>query len=520
MFAKPHAPPVKKRQKLNSSNVSESDIKFEEVIFLVERKMGSTRRNFLTNLGRRKGFRIEDSLNNAVTHIVAEGNSPDEVWKWLQDRNVKDMTDVAVVDISWFTESMRAGTPVSVESRHRLVVSKQFSLWDSRVSPSNGGYNVEDSTIIKDCSAGLGSSGTISQYACQRKTTLKNCNKIFTDAFDVLAEHFEFNENKGHCLAFMRASSVLKSLSFTIRNYRDLEVLPCLGPQTKAVIQEILEYGNSLKVQDVLMDERYKTIKLFTSIFGVGLKTAEKWYRKGLRSLDEVKADTSLRFTKMQKAGLLYYDDIISSVSWEEAKAVGQIVKDACRRFDPDAAVVLTGGFRRGKEFGHDVDFIITAPENGKEVGLLQKVLSELTYQGILLYYDVIDSTFDNAQIPSKMFEAMDHFEKCFAILKLKKELVSSKQSEKDINGKDWKAIRVDLVIPPMACYAFALLGWSGSRQFERDLRRYANVEKKMLLDNHGLYDKTTGKFLSAKTEEDIFAHLGLEYLEPSERNA
>ncbi|MBN3290029.1 TDT nucleotidylexotransferase, partial [Polypterus senegalus] len=292
MFAKPHAPPVKKRQKLNSSNVSESDIKFEEVIFLVERKMGSTRRNFLTNLGRRKGFRIEDSLNNAVTHIVAEGNSPDEVWKWLQDRNVKDMTDVAVVDISWFTESMRAGTPVSVESRHRLV-----------------------------------------------------------DAFDVLAEHFEFNENKGHCLAFMRASSVLKSLSFTIRNYRDLEVLPCLGPQTKAVIQEILEYGNSLKVQDVLMDERYKTIKLFTSIFGVGLKTAEKWYRKGLRSLDEVKADTSLRFTKMQKAGLLYYDDIISSVSWEEAKAVGQIVKDACRRFDPDAAVVLTGGFRRYSRF-------------------------------------------------------------------------------------------------------------------------------------------------------------------------
>uniref|UniRef100_A0A8C4XA22 Deoxynucleotidyltransferase, terminal n=1 Tax=Erpetoichthys calabaricus TaxID=27687 RepID=A0A8C4XA22_ERPCA len=434
MFAKPHAPPVKKRQKVtNSSNVSESDIKFQEVIFLVERKMGSTRRNFLTNLGRRKGFRIEDSLNNAVTHIVAEGNSPDELWKWLQDRNVKDMTDVAVVDISWFTESMRAGTPVSVESRHH-------------------------SRIIKDCSAGLGSSGTISQYACQRKTTLKNCNKIFTDAFDVLAEHFEFNENKGHCLAFMRASSVLKSLSYTIRNYRDLEGLACLGPQTKAVIQVI----RHCCVIFISCSQLY--FALFTSIFGVGLKTAEKWYRKGLRSLDEVKADTSLRFTKMQKAGLLYYDDIISSVSWEEAKAVGQIVKDACRRFDPDAAVVITGGFRRGKEFGHDVDFIITTPENGKEVGLLQKVLSELTYQGILLYYDVIDSTFDNAQIPSKMFEAMDHFEKCFAILKLKKELVSSKQSEKDINGKDWKAIRVDLVIPPMNCYAFALLGWSGSR--------------------------------------------------------
>uniref|UniRef100_A0A8C4SJL9 Deoxynucleotidyltransferase, terminal n=1 Tax=Erpetoichthys calabaricus TaxID=27687 RepID=A0A8C4SJL9_ERPCA len=477
MFAKPHAPPVKKRQKVtNSSNVSESDIKFQEVIFLVERKMGSTRRNFLTNLGRRKGFRIEDSLNNAVTHIVAEGNSPDELWKWLQDRNVKDMTDVAVVDISWFTESMRAGTPVSVESRHRLVYPT---------------YKMGNISVI-----------------------VSSLCFIMQDAFDVLAEHFEFNENKGHCLAFMRASSVLKSLSYTIRNYRDLEGLACLGPQTKAVIQVIRHCC-------VIFISCSQLYFLFTSIFGVGLKTAEKWYRKGLRSLDEVKADTSLRFTKMQKAGLLYYDDIISSVSWEEAKAVGQIVKDACRRFDPDAAVVITGGFRRGKEFGHDVDFIITTPENGKEVGLLQKVLSELTYQ--LLYHrpHSFSHPYSIAQVCSESptnLMSMDHFEKCFAILKLKKELVSSKQSEKDINGKDWKAIRVDLVIPPMNCYAFALLGWSGSRQFERDLRRYANVEKKMLLDNHGLYDKTT--FLSAKTEEDIFAHLGLEYLDPSERNA
>ena len=29
---------------------------------------------------------------------------------------------------------------------------------------------------------------------------------------------------------------------------------------------------------------------------------------------------------------------------------------------------------------------------------------------------------------------------------------------------KDWRAVRVDLVAPPMDRYAFALLGWSGSR--------------------------------------------------------
>lgn len=29
------------------------------------------------------------------------------------------------------------------------------------------------------------------------------------------------------------------------------------------------------------------------------------------------------------------------------------------------------------------------------------------------------------------------------------------------------------------------------SQQFERDLRRFARMERRMLLDNHALYDKT-----------------------------
>lgn len=58
----------------------------------------------------------------------------------------------------------------------------------------------------------------------------------------------------------------------------------------------------------------------------------------------------------------------------------------------------------------------------------------------------------------------MDHFEKCFAIIKLNKKLVKCDGQEESAGGKDWKAIRVDLVVPPVDNFAFALLGWSGSR--------------------------------------------------------
>jgi len=63
----------------------------------------------------------------------------------------------------------------------------------------------------------------------------------------------------------------------------------------------------------------------------------------------------------------------------------------------------------------------------------------------------------------------MDHFQKCFAILKLYQPRVdnSSYNMSKKCDMaevKDWKAIRVDLVITPFEQYAYALLGWTGSR--------------------------------------------------------
>ncbi|CAL8391235.1 unnamed protein product [Arctogadus glacialis] len=147
----------------------------------------------------------------------------------------------------------------------------------------------------------------------------------------------------------------------------------------------------------------------------------------------------------------------------------------------------------RGKEFGHDVDFLLSTPEQGKEETLLLSLVDSLRRQGILLYCDHHPSTFDINNLPGVSFEAMDHFAKSFLILRLEDRQVEGgvQRPEGQHDGRSWRAVRVDVVAPPMERYAFALLGWTGSRQFERDLRRFARKEKRMLLDNHGLWDKT-----------------------------
>lgn len=85
-------------------------------------------------------------------------------------------------------------------------------------------------------------------------------------------------------------------------------------------------------------------------------------------------------------------------------------------------------------------------------------------HQGILLYCDYQASTFVMSQLPSYKFEAMDHFAKCFLILRLEGSRVEGGLHSTEGDSRGWRAVRVDLVSPPMDRYAFALLGWSGSR--------------------------------------------------------
>lgn len=85
-------------------------------------------------------------------------------------------------------------------------------------------------------------------------------------------------------------------------------------------------------------------------------------------------------------------------------------------------------------------------------------------HQGILLYCEYQASTFDMSQLPTFKFEAMDHFAKCFLILRLEGNRVEGGLHITEGDSRGWRAVRVDLVSPPIDRYAFALLGWSGSK--------------------------------------------------------
>nr|XP_023414354.1 DNA-directed DNA/RNA polymerase mu isoform X3 [Loxodonta africana] len=300
-------------------------------IYLAEPRMGRSRRAFLTRLALSKGFCVLDEYSSEVTHVVMEQTSAMEAVCWQERQAVaapSDWTLSKLVNMSWFTESMAAGQPVPVECRHCLEVAKPRK--------------------------GAASPAWVPPYACQRLTPLTHHNASLVEALETLAEAAGFEGSEGRLLSFRKAASVLKALPSPIIALRQLQGLPYFGDHSSRVVQEMLEHGVCEEVETVRCSERYQTMKLFTQIFGVGVKTADRWYQEGLRTLDDLLKQPQ-KLTQQQKVGLQHHQDLSTPVQRQDAEALQRLVEAAVAQALPGATVMLTGGFRRGKLQGHDV---------------------------------------------------------------------------------------------------------------------------------------------------------------------
>lgn len=190
---------------------------------------------------------------------------------------------------------------------------------------------------------------------------------------------------------------------------------------------------------------------------------------------------------------------------------------------------------------GHDIDILFSHPVEGKEIGFLRKLLQVLENKQIILCGTQEPSTFHENVLTEdfklSMRGQLDHFEKWIGICKLPKNPNSNDDTilplgsgEKYTNNSitvdsledfepkakrrkylsvgspfelassehDWIARRVDLIISPYSQYYYALVGWTGSKQFNRDLRLYSQKVLSRKLTSHGLHDfKSVSKQLN-----------------------
>ena len=326
-------------------------------------------------------------------------------------------------------------------------------------------------------------------------------NPHLVSEFSNLLNYYELSNDKNSLFKIKSTKKtirLLKSLKFEVINSDQLKGVPGIGSKTIDKINEILEKGklnlniNSAQQTISTKDRENTPIKNLMRISGIGPKKSQTLIEQGVtfEKLKEALINKDSDYleeylTHHQIIGLKYLEDIEKRISHEEIKIIEVYFKKIFNKLDPKISLYLCGSYRRKAKTSGDIDIIVTKDKYNKNI--LPSIIDFLKKQKFL----VDDLTYNGET-------------KYMGICK----------------NRTGQAIRIDIRYIKKENIASALLYFTGSGEFNKNMRTYA-IKHNYKLNEYGLYVKNNDKFTiveSIKTEKDIFRELGLKFVNPENR--
>lgn len=250
--------------------------------------------------------------------------------------------------------------------------------------------------------------------------------------------------------------------------------IPKIGNKIRKKIHEIITTGKLKEIEK--LDNNMKLFNIINKIPGFG----PNWGLKIINN-NEIKSVKDIpnfyELTKLQKLGIKYYKKLIIPLSRKNAELVYTKLHS---KFNKYYKIILAGSYRRGKKKLGDIDIVMIEKQNKLQ---LDKIKSKIKSLDIFI-------TFINAGEKKISFLA-----------KIDKT----------------KITQIDLRFFLPKHYATAILYFTGSKNFNIDIRRKAN-RLGLSLNEYELKEIKSGKIIKTKKEEDIFKAIGIKYIEPKLR--
>ncbi|POY75321.1 hypothetical protein BMF94_1692, partial [Rhodotorula taiwanensis] len=341
--------------------------------------------------------------------------------------------------------------------------------------------------------------------ACMRYSRRPCPNQDLVDALKPLREwrFVEYGSSSPEGISYSTAISAIIACPYRLRSGEEARALHKVGEKLALKVDEFLDTGRIREADDLDHNERYQSLKSLMTVHGIGQHTAKELYSQGYRSAED-----------MRKSGhwqkeFRYHDDIQLPIPRTDVESIAQFVQLQVDRIERGSHMVITGGYRRGKLQSNDVDLLITFPhQDGKERKMLRRLCHRLQVKGfippdgILSFSEpaTLRTTHENKKASS--FDSLD------------KALVVFRHPANNTTRKRDIYRRVDLIFARWPSFGAAVLGWSGSTQFERDLRKHAE-RLGYKFDSGGLRVRGSNEVVPTMTEQDVFRALKLKYILP-----
>jgi DNA polymerase beta len=290
--------------------------------------------------------------------------------------------------------------------------------------------------------------------------------------------------------AYAKVIEQLKAKEGPIQTIRDVEHVPGIGKKIKLKIEEILTTGSLQAATEARKEQNLDSLDILQGIHGIGpVKAKQLVETKGIKTIAElrkaVEEDPELLNDK-QKLGLKYYEDAIQRIPRHEMALHEAFILNA---LDPRFKGVVVGSYRRGAESSGDIDVLLMLPDT-----MSKKDQGEL-------FKDTIEMLKETNYIVDSLAEGPKKF---LGYVRLNEET---------------KVRRLDLLMTPREEFAYAILYFTGSQNFNVAFRRYAQ-EQGYTINEHTMKPVKEGVEDAPRMDEekDIFDYFGLQYVEPEKR--
>lgn len=322
------------------------------------------------------------------------------------------------------------------------------------------------------------------KFQFTKDAPISNQNEHITSVLEKLMQNYEMLKDRGRYFAYRDAVLRLKSHPERIYCVEQVRGMYRFGDKMLKKIGEILDTGTVRRVQAMDEMENLKSLKEFCSIWGIGTATADKLYKLGYRTIADLRARPAAVLNPSQLVGLEFFEDFAEKMQREEVKEICDGVERVAREKAGSRVlnVVPCGSYRRGRALCGDADVLMAFEDMDPFDGFLNSVVEALMQEGLVTH----------------RLQVSDHYEPG-----------NKKHSHEMFAGvaklPGGKHRRLDIKVYPRKVFAWALVHFTGSANFNRSIRLFAKKKGFKLTDE--------GYFPTIRDHGEVKAYLDLSRL-------
>lgn len=288
---------------------------------------------------------------------------------------------------------------------------------------------------------------------------------------------------------------ILENFPDKITKIEQLKNIKGIGKNSLNRIEEILKTGNLSEIKEAIINDEYlKYIEDLEDVFGIGRKKALELFTKyNIKSIDELKKEYKSGKIELPDniiKGLEYYGKYKENIPRKEIDEIYNYIQEIIKGIDPELFGIICGSYRRLLMTSSDIDMLLVHPKIINKKQVIKKNYLEILVKKLHETGFIIDS-----------FTGMDVATKYMGLCRL--------------NTKN-PIRRIDIRFIPYESYYYAMLYFTGPKDFNRKTRQLA-INMNYILNEYGLFDEK-GKMFKVNSEKEVFELLGLEYLSPELR--